>query len=66
MKRTTLSAALEEARVADLDALLTLDDELRAVLPVYSLANDSARCAASDVDASYLPVPADPLDSRQR
>ena len=46
----TLSAALEEARVADLDALLTLDDELRAVLPVYSLANDSARCAASDVD----------------
>ena len=47
----TLSAALEEARVADVDALLALDDELRAVLPVYSLANDSARCAASDVDA---------------
>ena len=50
-EETTLSAALEEARVADVDALLSLDDELRAVLPVYSLANDSARCAASDVDA---------------
>ena len=50
-EETTLSAALEEARVADVDALLTLDDELRAVLPVYSLANDSARCAASAVDA---------------
>ena len=50
-EETTLSAALEEARVADVDALLALDDELRAVLPVYSLANDSARCAASDVDA---------------
>ena len=49
-EETTLSAALEEARVADVDALLALDDELRAVLPVYSLANDSARCAASDVD----------------
>ena len=50
-EEATLSAALEEARVADVDALLALDDELRAVLPVYSLANDSARCAASDVDA---------------
>ena len=50
-EETTLSAALEEARVADVDALLALDDELCAVLPVYSLANDSARCAASDVDA---------------
>ena len=49
-EETTLSTALEEARVADVDALLALDDELRAVLPVYSLANDSARCAASDVD----------------
>ena len=49
-EETTLSAALEEARVADVDALLALDDELRAVLPVYSLANDSARCAASGVD----------------
>ena len=50
-EEATLSAALEDARVADVDALLALDDELRAVLPVYSLANDSARCAASDVDA---------------
>ena len=50
-EETALSAALEEARVADDEALLALDDELRAVLPVYSLANDSARCAASDVDA---------------
>ncbi len=50
-EETTLSAALEEARVADDEALLALDDELRAALPVYSLANDSARCAASDVDA---------------
>ena len=49
-EEATLSAALEEARVADVDALLALDDELRAVLPVYSLANDSARCAASGVD----------------
>ena len=49
-EETTLSVALEEARVADVDALLALDDELRAVLPVYSLANDSARCAASEVD----------------
>ena len=65
-EEATLSAALEEARVADVDALLALDDELRAVLPVYSLANDSARCAASGVDASNLPVPADPLDRRQR
>ena len=47
----TLSTALEEARVADVDVLLALDDELRAVLPVYSLANYSSRCAASDVDA---------------
>ena len=50
-EEATLSAALEEARVADAEALLALDDELRAALPVYSLANDSARCAASDVDA---------------
>ena len=48
----TLSAALEEARVSDVDALMSLDAELRAVLPVYSLANDSARYAASDVDAA--------------
>ncbi len=51
-EEATLSAALEDARVADAEALLALDDELRAVLPVYSLANDSARCAASDVDAA--------------
>ena len=46
-----LSAALEYAYAKDVDALLALDDELRTVLPVYSLANDSARCAASTVDA---------------
>ena len=51
-EEATLSAALEEARVADGEALLALDDELRAVLPVYSLASDSARCAASDSDAA--------------
>ncbi len=46
-----LSDALEEAYIEDSDALLDLDAEMRAALPVYSLANDSARCAASAVDA---------------
>lgn len=47
-----LRGALEAAGVADVDAVLTLDAELRAALPVYGLATDSAICAAAGSDAT--------------
>ena len=47
-----LRDALDAAGAADVDGLLALDAELRAALPVYGLANDSALCAASGVDAA--------------
>ena len=49
---TALRDALDAAGAADVDGLLALDAELRAALPVYGLANDSALCAASGVDAA--------------
>ena len=47
-----LRSALETAGTADVDGLLTLDTEMRAALPVYGVANDSALCAAAAVDAA--------------
>ena len=47
-----LRGALEGSGVADIDGLLALDDELRAALPVYGLANDAALCAVMAVDAA--------------
>lgn len=47
-----LRDALEVAGVADVDGLLALDAELRTVLPVYGLANDSVLCAATAADAA--------------
>ena len=41
-----LRAALAAAGVADSDALLTLDDELRFASPLYGYATDAALCAA--------------------
>ena len=47
-----LRGVLEVAGVADVDAVLTLDAELRAVLPVYGLTTDTAICAAAGSDAT--------------
>ena len=47
-----LRAALAAAGVANADALLTLDAELRFVLPVYGLATDAALCAALTTGAN--------------
>ncbi len=47
-----LGAALSAADVPDLRALLALDAELRAALPVHGLATDSAICAALAADAA--------------
>jgi len=41
-----LRAALAEAEVEDVDALLALDDELRFALPLYEYATNAALCAA--------------------
>ena len=49
---TALRGALEAAGIADVDRLLALDAELRAALPVYSLANDGVLCEAAAVDAA--------------
>ena len=46
-----LRGALYATGVADVDDLLALDAEMRAVLPIYGIANDGALCAASAVDA---------------
>ena len=47
-----LRNALETAGTTDVDDLLALDTELRAALPVFGAANDSALCAAAAVDAT--------------
>ncbi len=45
-----LGDALRAAGVAHVDGMLALDAELRAALPVYGMANDSALCGAAAVD----------------
>ena len=45
-----LRGALEEAGVANIRDLLTLDAEMRVVRPVHGLAIDAALCAATDAD----------------
>ncbi len=45
-----LQSALDEYGVANADALLQLDSEARAVLPVYGLAVDSVLCGVSEAD----------------
>ena len=47
-----LRDALETAGTTDVDDLLAFDTELRAALPVFGAANDSALCAAAAVDAT--------------
>ena len=48
---TYLQRALEAAGISNVDRLLALDAELRAIpVPVYGLATDSALCAAAAVD----------------
>ena len=49
-----LRGALEGSGVADIDGLLALDDELRAALPVYGLANDAALCAVDAANYEFL------------
>ena len=49
---TALRGALDAAGVADVDGLLALDAELRAVVPFYSPLNDATLCAAEGVDAA--------------
>ena len=51
---TALRGALEAAGIADVYRLLALDAELRAALPVYSLANDGLLCEAAAVDEANL------------
>lgn len=46
-----LRRALDAAGVADVDDLIALDGELRAVLPIYGRAIDGALCGATGVDA---------------
>ena len=48
---TALRGALEAASLTGVDGLIALDAELRAGLPVYGLANDSALCRAARADA---------------
>ena len=45
-----LRRALDESGVANADALLQLDSEARAVLPVYGLAVDSVLCGVPEAD----------------
>lgn len=45
-----LQRALEAAGISNADRLLALDAELRAILPVYGLATDSALCTAVATD----------------
>ena len=47
-----LRGALDAAGVADVDGLLALDGELRAVVPFYGPLNDVGLCAAEGVDAA--------------
>ncbi|MDE0653845.1 MAG: hypothetical protein OXI26_09345 [bacterium] len=46
---SALQGALEAAE-ADVDGLLALDAELRAVLPLWGQAADNALCSAADID----------------
>lgn len=50
--RASLRDALQAAGVDDIDTLLALDAELRAVVPVHGLATDAALCAAAEIDAT--------------
>ena len=45
-----LRGALEAAGVADVDDLIALDAEMRALAPVYGRATDGALCGATGVD----------------
>ncbi len=45
-----LRGALEAAEVADVDDLIALDAEMRALAPVYGRATDGALCGATEVD----------------
>ena len=45
-----LDDALRAAGAAGVDGMLALDAELRAALPVYGMANDSALCGAAGAD----------------
>ena len=47
---TSLQRALEAAGISNVDRLIALGAELRAVLPIYGLATDSALCAAVAAD----------------
>ncbi len=49
-----LGDALEAAEVANIDQLLALDAEMRALRPVHGLAVDSALCAVQTVGAASL------------
>ena len=49
---TALRDALEAAGAADIDELLALDAEVRAVRPVHGLAVDGALCGVQTVDAA--------------
>ena len=54
---TYLQRALEAADISNVDRLLELEAELRAILPVHGLATDSALCAAvaaDDVNSRFL------------
>lgn len=46
----SLAGAFMAAGLDDIDALLALDTELRANLPVFGLATDAALCAAAGID----------------
>ena len=48
----SLGDAFAAAGVEDIDALLALDRELRANLPVFGLGSDAALCAIAGVDAA--------------
>ncbi len=48
----SLGDAFAAAGVEDIDALLALDGELRANLPVFGLGSDAALCAIAGVDAA--------------
>ena len=49
---SALPDALEAASAADIDELLALDAEMRAVRPVHGLAVDGALCGVETVDAA--------------
>ena len=52
MERRCCAAPSTPPGVADVDGLLALDAELRAVVPFYGPVNDAALCTAAGVDAA--------------